>query len=292
MLFRSVIQDTPETMGKSLYKTEVTVLEDFTTEVEDTVSILLKEVQNSIPVINFHSSIRRHPVLLSIPNLRVKSASYDILTNIKAFSQDLQSSSKIFNSRSTGKDTTMLSEGIIFETGSKLVFTNMKGKNYSIKDVLTLKVSPGSFVINVSKTAIPGTIPMKLSFGFQLMTYLQRVTHPWSAAPVVSFFKKSFLLPKLTVLATRPVEEVTSFLFSLSENITLNDFANALDRTSYFSDYNTVRNLLRAKVQSLTFPTHSSIIISDFDEVQTRLAETILLLEVDSFRDLNSNLLL
>jgi hypothetical protein len=268
------------------------IFEDFSFDISDLADIPLSKVSNEIPMINCHLSIIKHPVLSRIPNLKIKSASFDVSTNIQTFTMELKNTSKVFQSKSTNKETSILSDGIIFEVGNRKFFTNLKGKSYLLKPFAQIIVSPGSFVINTSSSPIPLTTPLAVDFGFKLMTYLQRVHHPWSLVPIQSSIKRSYLIPKLSVLLTKPVEEAMSFLFSLNENMSLSDFMNALDRTSYYSDYYAVRQALRSKVQFLSFPTSYEVLLADFDEERLKLAEAILQLEIDSFRDLNPNLLI
>jgi hypothetical protein len=280
------------TQPQRVSQTFVQIFPDFSYDIGEVADIPLKAITNDIPLINGHMSIKKHSVLQKVPNLPIQSSSYDITSNIQTFCFTLKDTPKIFLSKTVGRATQILSAGIIFSVLTKNFFTNLKGKCYYLDELDDLQVSPGSFIINTTTFAIPQTIPMEKEFGFKLTTYLQRLNHPWTIAPIQASLKKSYLLPKIAVLLSKPMEEVTDFIFSLKDNMSSQDLINALDRTAYYSEYNLLRATLRVKVQSLSFPTSYTLVLSEFSGQQLRLAESILLLEIDSFRDLNSSLLI
>lgn len=272
--------------------TPIKILKDFTTHIGDTFDQKIADIDHTKPIINSHQSIKSDALLARIPNFRMRYSTFEIDENLKSFSVDVLSSPLVFLSKPTNKETNILSEGIIFESSSKLFFTNSKGKSYIIKDYKMCVVSPGSFVINTTNFNVTGTYRLDQKFGFQLMTYLQRLSYSWAIPPIQSLIKHSSLIPRITVLLTKPMEEVANWLLSLKDGMTTKEFISAMDSVDLFSPYYRVRTDLKLKVSSLTFPTSYKVLLADFNHDDVLLAEYILLLEVDFFNNLNPHLIL
>jgi len=271
--------------------TPITISEGFEATIGETFDQKISDIDHTKPIINNHQSIKSDSLLARVPNFRIRYTTFEIDENLKAFSVDVLSSPLVFFSKPTNKDTNILSEGIVFESGSKLFFTSSKGKSYSIKDPKLCLISPGSFVINTTNHNIVGTYKLNSKFGFQLMTYLQRLSYPWAIPPIQSLIKHSSLIPRITVLLTKPIEEVANWLLSLKDGMTTKEFISAMDSVELYSPYYRVRTDLKLKVSSLTFPTNYKVLLSDFNHDDLLLAEYILRLEIDFFTSLNPHLI-
>jgi len=280
----------PETTSISI--TPVTTTVEFRPTIGDTHKTQTVSLSPKDVIVNSHLSIVKHAYLSQIPNLRIRSTTFDISENVKTFCNDVSLSSTIFNSKDTGKVIEYLTDGIIFTGTNQLYYTNFKGKSYKIASHASVSIKPGSFCINTTNLLIPRTIVFPFDFGSRLCSYQQQLHHPWAIPPIIIGAKRNMLIPKLITLSTRSVEEVTNFCLSLKETITMSDFLVSLDNLSYFSEYSTLRNQLRDQVKTLTFVTSYQVLVEDLSVEQKRLAHAIFLAESDSFRDLSSFLIL
>jgi len=278
------------TGNHKLSQTAVIIDSDFTPELQETTDIQLKNIDAETPIINHHSSILHHPVLSKIPNLKIVSESFDMWVTVKTFSNQLRTMSNIFLSKSTSQNTKILTDGILFGVSPKIFFTDIEGRSFKVYDLHSALISPGSFVINTTGTPVPGTIPITKDLGFKLMTYMQQVTHPWCLPPIINHVKRSTLLPKLIALFSKTPEEIVTFILSLSDNISIRELLVALDNTAYYQEYTELRLEIRRRVQALSYPTETDVMLVGIPEQQLKLANHIILLEASSLKDLNNNL--